>query len=227
MKPCWSLKTDACAICPLRYRKSAIGTCCRATRCLDELCVQQLDLLDRVRRQEPAAIDELMAGYGWLVEHLSRGYFLPGAEREDLLQEGRLGLWEAVCSFDPAYGRPLGDHIAMQVRNRLLQAVRKATRKKHALLSESSSLEGLQTPPGSEHGDLTLALVEDLVRNLSHDLHEQLSSLELSALVSRLRGDSLKDLARCQEVSPRQAENALFRARHKTRQALLHLGQAV
>lgn len=227
MKPCWSLKTDDCATCPLRYLKSAAGTCCRSARPTDELRVQQLDLLDRARRQEPAAIDELMAGYGWLVEHLSRGYFLPGAEREDLLQEGRLGLWEAVCSFDPAYGRPLGEHIAMQVRNRILQAVRKATRKKHALLSEASSLEGLKTPPSPQDGDPTVVLTEDLVRKLSHDLHERLSSLELSALVGHLRGGSLDDVARRQEVSPRQAENALFRARHKARQALLQLGQAV
>ncbi len=226
MKPCWSLKTDACATCPLRYRRSGAETCCRAGN-VDELKGQQLDLLERARRQEAAAIDELMAGYGWLVEHLSRGYFLPGAEREDLLQEGRLGLWEAVCSFDPAYDRPLGEHIAMQVRNRLLQAVRKATRKKHALLSAAAPLEGLQRPPGSEDGDPSVVLTEDLVRKLSHDLHERLSSLELSALVSRLRGGSLEEVARRQEVSPRQAENALFRARHKAKQALLHLGQAV
>jgi RNA polymerase sporulation-specific sigma factor len=226
MKPCWSLKTDACATCPLRYLKSA-GTCCRATRPTDELRALQLDLLDRARRQEPAAIDELMAGYGWLVEHISRGYFLPGAEREDLLQEGRLGLWEAVCSFDAAYGRPLGVHIAMQVRNRILQAVRTATRKKHSLLSEATPLEGLQSPPGSEDGEPTVVLTEDLVRRLSHHLHERLSGLELSALASRLGAGSVEDVARRQQVSSRQVENALFRARQKARQALMQLGQAV
>lgn len=172
------------------------------------------------------AFERLLDEYAGLLRRLSRHFFLPGAEQEDLLQEARVGLWEAWQSFDPSFGRPLAEHLAVNVRNKMIQAVRRATRKKHGLLSQAHSLDLLPHEPEAPEVVEDIVLHESLSR-LSTLLRQSLSELERSLLRARLEGISIAEVARHRGVSSKQAENALFRARQKARHALRQLSEAV
>lgn len=182
---------------------------------------QELEaLLEPARLGDEAAHKALVEEYGWHVARLARPFFLPGAEKEDLLQEGMMGLVQAIQTFDPSYGRSFLDHATLWIRNALLRAVRAATRKKHQMLSQAAQLvEFDQSATGTwdptSMVDLRMA-VEDLVGRLRNSLTE----LEYTSLMGRISGYTVKEIGAGQNVSVKQVENALFRARQKARRAL-------
>lgn len=165
--------------------------------------------------------NSLVEAYRRLVIKLASRYFLPGAEREDLVQEGMLGLAYAVRSFDADFGTRFHDYAVMCVHNSLVRAVRQATRKKQMLLSQAGSLE--ESLNATKQYGLEGEVVERLeVQALWRALTPVLSHLEQEVLRQRLCGCSAEEIARCANLSVKQVENALFRSRQKARQLPNH-----
>ena len=87
------------------------------------------------------AEEELIERYTRLVRICARPYFLVGGDSEDLTQEGLLGLLNAIRSYDPGSGSAFRPFAEVCIRNRILEAVRSASRKKHDPLNGGVSLE--------------------------------------------------------------------------------------
>lgn len=87
------------------------------------------------------AEEELIERYTRLVRICARPYFLVGGDSEDLTQEGLLGLLNAIRSYDPESGSAFRPFAEVCIRNRILEAVRSASRKKHDPLNGGVSLE--------------------------------------------------------------------------------------
>ena len=87
------------------------------------------------------AEEELIERYTRLVRICARPYFLAGGDSEDLTQEGLMGLLNAMRSYEPDSGTPFRPFAEVCIRNRILEAVRSASRKKHDPLNGGVSLE--------------------------------------------------------------------------------------
>lgn len=87
------------------------------------------------------AEEELIERYTRLVRICARPYFLAGGDSEDLTQEGLMGLIKAIRSYDPGTGAQFRPLAEVCIRNRILEAVRSASRKKHDPLNGGVSLE--------------------------------------------------------------------------------------
>ena len=83
----------------------------------------------------------LIERYTRLVRVCARPYFLAGGDSEDLTQEGLMGLLAAVRGYSGASGSPFRAYAEVCIRNRIVQAVRSASRKKHDPLNGGVSLE--------------------------------------------------------------------------------------
>ncbi|MEW6283574.1 MAG: sigma-70 family RNA polymerase sigma factor [Candidatus Eremiobacterota bacterium] len=181
---------------------------------------QETALAEAVRGGDEHAFGEAVREYGLHVRRARKRYFFPGGDREDVHQEAMVGLFHAVKTFDPLFGRTLAEHVSMCVRNSVVRAVRAHTRKKHRVLSDSVDLKDVH--PAAASWDPLKRVESRLVMEAAcRTLSQSLSSLEMTSLVSRVRGDSVKDIGRRAGVSPKQIENALFRARQKAREALM------
>lgn len=177
------------------------------------------ELVPMARLGSSSALRELYRRYTPFVHKIGRKFFLPGAETEDLIQEGLAGLHHAIKTFAADRGREFEDYASMCVRNQMMRSLRHATRRKHMVLTEASSLTTeagttVERPcnrPSPEDEVLGALATSDWMRLIATCL----SDLEREVLLARVTGESNADLSDRLAVERKQLENALFRARKK------------
>lgn len=98
---------------------------------------------------------------------LSREYFAPGLDRDDLLQEASIGLWKACRDYRAALGVPFKPFAVMCVRRQLITAIKAATRDKHRPLNHALNLDS--PLPGSPDDSTPL---HELIADPSSDVAE-------------------------------------------------------
>jgi len=177
------------------------------------------ELVPMARLGSGSALRELFRRYTPFVHKICRKFFLPGGETEDLVQEGLAGLHHAIRTFAAERGREFEDYASMCVRNQIVRSLRQATRRKHMVLTDASSLTAesgavVERPcnrPSPEDEVLGALATGEWMRLIATCL----SGLEREVLMARLNGESNLDLADRLAVERKQLENALFRARRK------------
>ena len=185
------------------------------------------ELLARIRGGDNEAERLLFERYKQLVRSRAHSYFLIGADHEDLVQEGMLGLYKAVCEYDESKAASFKSFAELCVTRQILSAIKNATRKKHTPLNHYVSLN---RSPVKEDGELTLL---DTVRSLSvadpedvvigRENFEQmvtyletvLSPMERKVLSLYLDGFSYPQIAARIEKPLKSVDNAMQRVKHK------------
>ncbi len=173
------------------------------------------------------AAEHLLYKYRNLVRNKVRSYFLVGAEKEDLLQVGMIGLWQAVVDYraDKAISFPAFARICIQ--RHIITAIKTATRQKQIPLNTSLSLEA---PPDDSSSEWSLSDIltsdetmdpEELVlrREDSMLLHEMLqqmlSEFEWRVLTGYKVGKSYREIASELQCKTKSVDNALARIKRK------------
>ena len=186
------------------------------------------ELVLRSRDGCSQATEILLGKYRGLVEGKARTFFLAGAERDDVIQEGMIGLYKAIRDFLPEKKVAFRSFAETCVTRQIITATKMATRKKHRLLNSSISLD---TPPDASGGTDALEaptpamlsasspeqilLGKDTAREIGTRMRTSLSELECIALTAYLRGRSYHEIAHTMQMTPKQIDNALQRAKRK------------
>ncbi len=184
-------------------------------------------LLERLRAGDAEAERLLYERYKQTVRSRARTYFLIGADHEDLVQEGMLGLYKAVCEYDPTREASFHSFAELCITRQILTAIKTASRKKHTPLNTYVSLN---RPASNDDSDRTLL---DMVQNLRvTDPEEQLigrenlehltqyidgalSPMEKKVLSLYLSGMSYQQIAASMQRSLKSIDNALQRVKRK------------
>ena len=173
------------------------------------------------------AAEFLLYKYRNLVRNKVRSYFLVGAEKEDLLQVGMIGLWQAIVDYraDKAISFPAFARICIQ--RHIITAIKTATRQKQIPLNTSLSLE---SPPDESSSEWTLSEIltseeivdpEELVlmredSNLLQEMLQQmLSDFEWQVLAGYRVGKSYREIACELQCKTKSVDNALARIKRK------------
>src|SRR5919199_2873217 len=108
------------------------------------------EIVARAQRGEESASEYLLYKYRNLVRTKVKSYFLVGAEKEDLLQVGMIGLWQAIVDFrcDRAISFPAFAKVCIQ--RHIITAIKTATRQKQMPLNTSLSLESPSEDSGPD-----------------------------------------------------------------------------
>ena len=164
----------------------------------------------------------LATRYSRLVRVCARPYFLAGGDSEDLLQEGMIGLLSAIRGFRPEKEAVFRTYAEVCIRNRVLSAVKTATREKHSPLNDSVSIDSPQFDGGpyrvesSPADDPEDALISREFRESQMSaLHSKLSELERTVLAFYLDGLSCREIARRVRKPLKSVDNAIQRIRRK------------
>ena len=183
-------------------------------------------LLARIRQGDEEAERLLYERYKQLVRSRAHSYFLIGADHEDLVQEGMLGLYKAVCEYDENKAASFKSFAELCVTRRILSAIKRATRKKHGPLNNYVSLNR----PEMTDGDLTLldtvrsltvADPEDVVigresfERMVQYLEKTLSPMERRVLSLYLDGFSYPQIAAHINRPLKSVDNAMQRVKRK------------
>ena len=174
----------------------------------------------------PAA-EYLLYKYRNLVRNKVRSYFLVGAEREDLLQVGMIGLWQAIVDYRPDKAISFPAFARICIQRHIITAIKTATRQKQVPLNTSLSLE---SPPDESNSEWTLSDIltsesvsdpEDLVlrredsKMLQEMLQQMLSEFEWQVLVGYKFGKSYREIAAELRCKTKSVDNALARIKRK------------
>lgn len=173
------------------------------------------------------AAECLLYKYRNLVRNKVRSYFLVGAEKEDLLQVGMIGLWQAIVDYraDKAISFPAFARICIQ--RHIITAIKTATRQKQIPLNTSLSLEA---PPDESNSEWNLSDIltseetvdpEELVlkredsKLLQEMLQQMLSDFEWRVLAGYKVGKSYREIATELQCKTKSVDNALARIKRK------------
>jgi len=185
-------------------------------------------LLLRVRSGDADAEDILYTRFKQLVRSKARTYFLVGADREDIIQEGMIGLYKAVCDYEFGKQASFRAFAELCITRQIITAIKGATRKKHLPLNNYVSL----SRPVYEDGESERTLVdvlestrisdpeEELIgresyRAVARDIENSLSRLEKDSLALYLKGYSYQQIAATLERSTKCIDNAIQRVKKK------------
>lgn len=191
------------------------------------------DLVRQARTGSVRATERLLAKYRPLVESKARTYFLLGADHDDVVQEGMIGLYKAIRDFrDDRFAR-FRAFADLCVTRQIITAVKNATRQKHLPLNDSISLFGSPTADTDTESTLLECLPDsrpcdpvDLLfrqRETSGRLdavRHALSPLETRVLDFYLEGKSYREMSAELRCQPKAVDNALQRVKRKLSETL-------
>ncbi len=173
------------------------------------------------------ASEQLLNKYKNFVRSKARSYFLIGADHEDIVQEGMIGLFKAIRDYRPERLSSFRAFAELCITRQIITAIKTATRQKHIPLN---SYVSLNKPIYDEESDRTLldVITEGRVSNPEdlligqEDLHhiegrigEILSDLEWEVLTSYLDGRSYQEIAEDLGRHVKSIDNALQRVKRK------------
>ncbi|QQK78578.1 RNA polymerase sporulation sigma factor SigH [Salicibibacter cibi] len=184
-------------------------------------------LIKNVHQGDSAALEQLIHKYKNFVRIKSRSYFLLGADHEDIVQEGMIGLFKAIRDFKGNKTSSFRAFAELCVTRQIITAVKAATRQKHFPLNSYISLD---KPIYDEESDRTLMDVicgtivtnpEEVLINredwkdVEHKITELLSELEQKVLHLYLNGHSYQEISVVANAHEKSIDNALQRIKRK------------
>lgn len=173
------------------------------------------------------AVEFLISKYRSFVRAKARSYFLIGADREDIIQEGMIGLYKAVRDFRADRLASFRAFAELCITRQIITAIKTATRQKHIPLN---SYVSLNKPIYDEESDRTLMDVihgnkvsdpEELIisreefLDIERRMGEFLSELEWQVLMLYLEGKSYQEIADSLDRHVKSVDNALQRVKRK------------
>lgn len=184
-------------------------------------------LLSRIKAGDADAERLLYERYKQLVRSRAHSYFLIGADHEDLVQEGMIGLYKAVCEYDADKAASFKSFAELCVTRQILSAIKSATRKKHAPLNNYVSLNRSDMPDSeltlldTVHAPGSIADPEDVVigrenfERIVQYLETVLSPMERRVLNLYLSGYSYPQIAARMKKPLKSIDNAMQRVKRK------------
>ena len=203
--------------------------------CFENMTDEEI-VIDAKENENTIALEYLINKYRNFVRAKARSYFLIGADREDIIQEGMIGLYKAIRDFRNDKLSSFRAFAELCVTRQIITAIKTATRQKHIPLN---SYVSLNKPIYDEDSDRTLMDVlsgskitdpEELVISQEEfiDIEEKmgqiLSDLEWKVLMSYLDGKSYQEIAVELERHVKSIDNALQRVKRKLERYLDNRG---
>ena len=184
-------------------------------------------IVDMSHLGDVSAEEYLLDKYKNFVRSKARSYFLVGADHEDIVQEGMIGLYKAIRDFRPDKLSSFRAFAELCITRQIITAIKTATRQKHIPLNNYVSLN---KPLYDEESDRTLLDVivegrmsdpEELIINMENvgniraKINEVLSGLEQEVLNAYLDGKSYQEIAEALGRHVKSIDNALQRVKRK------------
>ena len=151
-------------------------------------------LIENIKRDDQTALNCLMERYNDIVNMKANKFFMIGAEKEDIIQEGMIGLYKAIKSFDTQKQNSFKTFANMCIERQLITAVKNSNRQKHIPLNSSISLNSAAYEDNEDMDKMDVLDIKalndpsDIVadreyfENMDNKIKDNLSDFELQVL---------------------------------------------
>ena len=191
------------------------------------------ELLLKIKNGDEKALEELINNYKEIVNMKIGKYFIVGAEKEDIFQEGMIGLYKAIKSYDPNKQNSFKTFANLCIERQLITAIKTSNRQKHLPLNSYLSLNNnayddennvslidifnsktIEDPLDTKKKKEYYKLVEDKIE-------ATLSDFEKEVLNSYAKGESYVKIAEKLNAPVKSIDNAIQRIRKKAAKNIL------
>ncbi len=188
------------------------------------------DRLVEMAKSDEYALEFLITKYKGIVLSKARGYFLAGADKEDIIQEGMIGLVKAIRDYKPEREASFKGFAEICINRQIITAIKSATRQKHIPLNTYVSLSRPVYENGENGEKRTMleiiesdsslnpeerVIIEESYRGMDEKIMKSLSRFEKNVLQHYLEGDSYAEISRKTGKPVKSVDNALQRIKKK------------
>lgn len=185
-------------------------------------------LVELARSGDDTAIEMLLKRYRHYARAKARSYFLAGADREDIVQEGMIGLYKAIRDFDATHNTAFRAFAELCITRQIITAIKTATRQKHLPLNSYVSLnrpvgggddddrslgDSIETIEVADPAELVVSAEE--VQTIKQQMDQVLSPFEVEVLEHYIDGKSYQQIADLLGRHVKSIDNALQRIKRK------------
>ena len=184
-------------------------------------------LIENIKNDDHVALNCLMERYNDIVNMKANKFFMVGAEKEDIVQEGMIGLYKAVKSYDIEKQNSFRTFANMCIERQLITAVKNSNRQKHIPLNSSVSLNAAAYEDNEDVDKIDVLDIKALddpseiiaereyFESMENKIKEALSEFELQVLHEYEKGKSYADIAIKLNAKVKSVDTAIQRIRKK------------
>lgn len=188
------------------------------------------DLIEEIKAGDKLALEHLINRYKNLVNIKVSKYYMIGAEREDIMQEGLIGLYKAIKSYQPDKQNSFKSFANICVERQLITAIKSSNRQKHMPLNSYISLNKDAYENEDDNGNTNLEQILDknaiedpldmitkkeYYQTVENTIDKSLSSFEKKVLNCYMQGESYVQIAEKLDAPVKSIDNAIQRIRKK------------
>jgi len=185
-------------------------------------------ILEQAKSGDEEAVGLVIENYKGFVTMNARNYFLLGAEKDDLIQEGMIGLLKAIRAYDTEKAASFKTFATICVKRQIITAIKKANSNKNKALNTSIGIENENKETNREidyfrglssyqsYNPEELALSKEQINGLKDYLEEKLSPLETTVFKYMVKGYPYKEIAEIMNEKVKAVDNAIQRIKRKS-----------
>lgn len=193
-------------------------------------------LIENIKQEDQKALDCLIERYNDVVSMKANRFFMVGAEKEDMIQEGMIGLYKAVKSFNTEKQNSFKTFANMCIERQLITAVKNSNRQKHIPLNSSISLNAAAYDDNEDMDKMDVLEVKTLddpsdiiadreyFENIENKIKENLSEFELQVLYEYEKGKTYAAIAEKLNAKIKSVDTAIQRIRKKANKIKENIG---
>lgn len=193
-------------------------------------------LIENIKQQDSKALNCLIERYNDVVSMKANRFFMVGAEKEDMIQEGMIGLYKAVKSFNTEKQNSFKTFANMCIERQLITAVKNSNRQKHIPLNSSISLNAAAYDDNEDMDKMDVLDVKTLndpsdiiadreyFESMENKIKENLSDFELQVLYEYEKGKTYAAIAEKLNAKIKSVDTAIQRIRKKANKIKDNIG---
>lgn len=188
-------------------------------------------LLKLIRKDDKTALNRLIDRYKDAVEIKVTKFYISGAEKDDIMQEGLIGLYKSIRDFDLAKQISFKTFANLCIERQIITAIKGSNRQKHMPLNSYVSLNN--TNYENDNGEVENQLIDVLnsntiedpletitkneyMKDVKNSINQSLSDFEKKVLNKLVQGESYNEIAESLNSPVKSVDNAIQRIRKKT-----------
>ena len=188
------------------------------------------DLIEMIKSDNKFALEHLINRYKDLVNIKVSKYYIIGAEKEDIIQEGLIGLYKAIKSYQADKQNSFKSFASICIERQLITAIKTSNRQKHMPLNSYVSLnkDAYENDEDGNHTDLMEILDANIIedpldmitkkeyyQSVENTIDKSLSNFEKKVLNCYMQGESYGEIAQRLDAPVKSIDNAIQRIRKK------------
>lgn len=181
----------------------------------------------KIKSGDEASLNQIMEKYKNLVYAKAKSFFIVGAEQEDIIQEGMIGLFKAIKGYDSEKNVTFKSFADICIKRQIISAIKASTRQKHIPLNSYLSLNKNAYDEDTDRevieqldvdtipDPLETITKKETYRNLELKMTEILSDFEQQVFNEYLNGESYNSIAKKLKTHSKAVDNAIQRIKKK------------